>query len=155
MFIDLKAAFDELGRDEIDKVMQKKGVRQSLRLRIAEILRETRSRVRVVDQVGESFWLARGVRQGDCPLSALLFIILISDMEEEMRKKGWGGVSVRKDKIYTLTYADDIVAVAKDEEEMAGFITGLEKYLEGKKLRLNIAKTKIMRFRKKGGRKRE
>ena len=43
----------------------------------------------------ENFWLARGVTQG-CPLSALLFIILISDMEEEMRKKGWGGLSVRK-----------------------------------------------------------
>ena len=116
MFIDLKTAFDEVDRDEIDKVMKKKGVRDSLRLRIAEIFRETKSRVRVVDQGGESFWLERGVRQG-CPLSALLFIILISDMEEEMRKKGWRGLSVGKDKIYTLAYADDIVAVAKDEEE--------------------------------------
>ena len=74
LFIDLKAAFDEVDRDEIDKVMKKKGVRESLRLRKAEIFRETKSKVRVVDQVGESFWLARGVRQG-CPLSALLFII--------------------------------------------------------------------------------
>ena len=88
MFIDLKAAFDEVDRDEIEKVMKKKGIRESLRLKIAEIFRETKSRVRVVDQVGESFWLARVIRQG-CPLSALLFIILISDMEEEMRKKGW------------------------------------------------------------------
>ena len=38
---------------------------------------------------------------------------------------------------------------------MAGLITGLEKHLDGKKLRLNIDKTKIMRFRTKGGRKRE
>ena len=74
------------------------------------------------------------VRQG-CPLSALLFIILISDMEEEMRKKGWGGLSVGKDKIYTLAYADVIVAVAKDNKVLAGLITGLKKYLEGKKLR--------------------
>ena len=73
----------------------------------------------MVDQVGESFWLARRVRQGS-PLSALLFIILISDMEEEMRKKGWGGLSVGKDKMYTLAYADDIVATAKDEEGRAG-----------------------------------
>ena len=28
MFIDLKAAFDEVDRDEIDKVMKKKGVRE-------------------------------------------------------------------------------------------------------------------------------
>ena len=87
--------------------MKKKGIKESLRLRIAEIIRETKCRVRVVDQVGESSWLARGVRQG-CPLSALLFIILISDMEEEMRKKRWGGLSVGKDKLYTLAYADDI-----------------------------------------------
>ena len=128
MFTDLKAAFDEVDRDEIDKVMKKKGVRQSLRLRIAEIFRETKSSARVLDQVGQSFWLARGVRQG-CPLSALLFFILISDIEEEMRKKGWAGLSVGKDKIHTLAYADDIVSVAKDEEGMAGLITGLEKYL--------------------------
>ena len=38
---------------------------------------------------------------------------------------------------------------------MAGLITGLEKYLDGKKSRLNIDRTKIMRFGKKGGRKRE
>ena len=76
-------------------------------------------------------------------------------MEEEMRKKGWGGLSVGKDKIYTLAYADNIVAVAKGEEGIAGLITGLEKYLKGKKLRLNVDKTKIIRFRKKGGIKRE
>ena len=86
MFIDLKADFDEVDRDEIEKVMKKKGVRGSLRLRIAEIFRETKSRVRVMDQVEESFWLARGVRQG-CSLSVLLFIILIFDIVEEIRKK--------------------------------------------------------------------
>ena len=39
MFIDLKAASDEVDRDEIEKVMKEKSVKDSLRLRIAEIFR--------------------------------------------------------------------------------------------------------------------
>lgn len=41
------------------------------------------------EKIGEEFWTARGVRQ-ECPLSLLLFSILIADLEEEMRKVKWG-----------------------------------------------------------------
>lgn len=43
--------------------------------------------------------------------------------------------------------------LAEDEEGMAGLITGLEKYLDRKKLILNVNKTKVMRFRAGSGRK--
>jgi len=50
---------------------------------VKEILRETKSRVRVGGEVGKSFWTERG--QG-CPLSPILFNILTADLEEEMGK---------------------------------------------------------------------
>ena len=50
---------------------------------------------------------------------------------------------------------NNIVLLAEDEEGLAGLITGLEKYLDGKKLVLSIDKSKVMRFRKGKGRKKK
>jgi len=61
--------------------------------------------VRVGGEVGESFWTGRELRQG-CPLSPILFNILIADLEEEMGRVRWGGVKLGGKKIYSLAYAD-------------------------------------------------
>lgn len=114
--------------------------------RVEEVIRETKSRVRVEGRVGEGFWIARGVRQG-CPLSPLLFNILISNVEEVLGKIKWGGISLGGKKFYTLAYADDMVLMAESEDEMRSLMERMERYLEGKGLEVNAGKTKIMRFR--------
>lgn len=121
--------------------MKERWVREGLVERVWEMLRETKSRVRMGREWGDSFWTARRVRQG-CPLSPLLFNILIADLEEVMRKGGWGGVRMRESKIYTLAYADDIVMMAEEEREMKSMLEKLEGYMEGKGLVVNVEKTK-------------
>jgi len=123
--------------------MRKRGVREGLVERVAEVLRETRSR--------ESFWTARGVRQG-CLLSPLLFNILMADLEDEMGKIKWEGVKVGEERVYVLTYADDIVVLAEEEGEMRSLLERIERYLGRKGLELNAEKTKVLRFREGGGR---
>lgn len=54
--------------------------------------------------------------------------------------------------MYTLLYADDMVLLAEDEDEMRSMIWRLERYLERKDLELNVEKTNIVRFRRKSGR---
>lgn len=55
-------------------------------------------------------------------------------------------------KIYSLAYADDMVLLAESEEGMAHMLGKLESYLDGKRLEINVEKTKVMRFRKGRGR---
>ncbi|XP_071642133.1 uncharacterized protein [Temnothorax longispinosus] len=134
--------------------MKERGVRQGLIDRVEEVLRETKSNVRRGKEKGESFWMAKGLRQG-CLLSPILFNLLIADIEDHMRKGGWGGVSVKGEKIYTLMYADDIAVLAEEEQDMRSMISRLEGYLDRKGLTLSTEKTKIIRFRKGGGRKKK
>lgn len=83
MFLDLKTAFDLVDRKVLLETMRRKGIREGLVERVREMLRETKSRVRVGGSVEEDFWTARGIEQG-CSLSPLLFNLLIADLEEEM-----------------------------------------------------------------------
>jgi len=88
-------------------------------------------------------------------MSPTLFSIMIADLEEEMKKVKWGGIKIGEGRIYTLVYADDIVLLAEDKEGMRSMIARLEGYMEKKRLELNVNKTKIMRFRKGGGKNRK
>lgn len=100
--------------------------------------------------MGGGFWTARGERQG-CPLSPLLFNILISDLEEEMAKVRWGGVRLVEERVYSLAYANDIVLLAEEEGSMRSLLKRLDNYLDRKGLQLNTEKTKVVRFRKGEG----
>lgn len=88
VFVDLKAAFDSIDREILIRAMRERGVGEKLVKRVDEMLRETRSRVRVGERVGKEFWTARGVRQR-CPLSPILFNIMLADLQEEMEKERW------------------------------------------------------------------
>jgi len=151
MFVDLKAAFDSVDREVLIGTMRQRGIREGLIERVEEMLRETRSRVKVRDKTREGFWTARGVRQG-CLLSPLLFNVLMADLEEELGKVRWGGIRLGGEVIFSLAYADDVVMLAEREDDMRSMIERLEGYLERKKLVLNVDKTKVMRFRKGKGR---
>lgn len=63
-----------------------------------------------------------------------------------------GGVKVNGERVYTLAYADDIILMSENEDGMRSMIGRLEEYLDGKRLELNERKTKIIRFRRGGGR---
>lgn len=71
-----------------------------------------------------------------------------------MRKEQTGGV-VGKERFWTITYADDIVLLAKNEQKMKRMLKRFKKYLERKGLILSPGKSKMMVFEKgRGQRKR-
>jgi len=94
MFMDLKAAFDSGNRRTLIDTMRERGIRKGLVERVEEVLRETKSRVRIERELGGGFWTGRGLRQRGCPMNPLLFNILIADIEEEMEKVKWEGIKL-------------------------------------------------------------
>lgn len=58
-----------------------------------------------------------------------------------MGRVKWDGVRLAG-KVYSLSYTDDIVLLAKDEKGMRSMIGRLEEYLEGKGLELNTNKSR-------------
>jgi hypothetical protein len=53
---------------------------------------------------------------------------------------------VGRDKIWSLSFVDELVIVAKSEREMKEMVKSLGKYVRKKKLEVNVEKTKIMVF---------
>jgi len=150
-FIDLKAAFDKVDREELWIAMEKRGISIGLINRIKEIYRSTKNAVKVHGGVSDWFWTEKGLRQG-CPLSPTLFSLLIADIEEELKKGQVGGARIGNERIWSLAYADDIVILAKDEESLKEMMKRMERYLKKKKLQLNTEKSKIIVSEREGAR---
>lgn len=127
------------------KLMRRKGIREGLVKRI--------ERVRAERKIGEGFWTARGMRQ-KCSLNLLLFIlmadVIMTDIEKEMGKVKWGEIKIRRRRVYSLHYADNMVLMAERVEKIRSIEERLEEYLDRKGLEVNTEKTKIIRFRKRG-----
>lgn len=71
-------------------------------------------------------------------MSPTLFNIYVMDLEQEMKKEQTGGVTIGKEKFWSLTYAD-MVLVARNED-LKGMLKRFRKYLSRKKLTLNVEK---------------
>lgn len=81
--------------------------------------------------------------------------MLVADPEVSLKTGKWGRVKIEEKRIYSMAYADDIILISEDEEGMKSMMARLERYLEEKCLKLNSEKTKVMRFRKGGGKRKK
>ena len=147
----MKAAFDTIGRGEIREIMKEKGIGGRLINRISEIYKETKSKIRIGNKEIGKFWTVKGIRQG-CPLSPIIFNIGMADLNKELGKIQGAGVMMGKKRICAITYADDVALLATDEEVMKEMMRKIRKYTQKRKLKLSVEKSKIMMFKKAGGR---
>lgn len=62
LFMNLKAAFDSVNRGVLIEAMREREIRERLIGRVEEMVKETKSTVRIEGEIGEIFWTARGIR---------------------------------------------------------------------------------------------
>lgn len=153
-FADLKAAFDRVNRKKLGEIMRRMGVNEKLTRRIEEIYEETKNIVRIRKHNTKEFWTVRGVRQG-CPLSPTLFNIYVAGLEEEIREGQVGGIVVGERKVWSLSYADDIILVADREEELKEMMKRFKTFLKEVELELSREKTKVVVFEKRRNNRRQ
>jgi len=75
-------------------------------------------------------------------MSLTLFNIYLMDLKIEMRKEQTEGIVMGKEKIWSISYTDDIMLLAKNKQELKGMIKRFKKYTERKGLILSSEKSK-------------
>ena len=76
--------------------------------------------------------------------------MFLNDIEEQFINSGIEGIDVDMFKLFLLLYADDIVILANNSEDLQNGLDLLHDYCSKWKLTVNINKTKVMIFREGG-----
>jgi len=145
-FIDFSAAFDTVNRSALLYKLECIGISTKCCEAIKDIYTLTKAKVWTKGGYTDTFETRAGVRQG-CILSPLLFTLYVNDLCDEVSVGGflYAGVWIRM-----LMYADDIVFLSSDPDILQQMIDQLSEYCLKWDLLVNLKKSKVMVFRKKG-----
>ena len=132
-FVDLEKAFDRVPRRVIEWAMRRRGVPELLVRAVMKMYEGAETKVRCGNTLSDSFPVHVGVHQGSV-LSPLLFAVVIDVLSEDCRKDG----------LWNLLYADDLVLMCETIEELEELVLAWKVAFEGKGLKVNMAKTKVM-----------
>ena len=105
---------------------------------VIKMYKEVLSQVKVEGEDSKEFAVRVGIHQGSI-LSPLIFAVVMDVMmdvvTEEVAKEGCA-----------LIYADDLVLICETKEEARQRFVAWRNVLESKGLKVNISKTKVMRY---------
>ena len=158
-FIDYKKAFDSVDRSLLLYKLLEIGIHGNFFNAISAMFSNPRARVILNDLSTDYFDCPIGVKQGDC-ISATLFAIYINDLAKEI-KDCKVGIDLREILdgeevnnipesslfINILLYADDIVCLAENEQDMQELLSIVENWCTRWRLEVNLTKTDIMHVR--------
>ena len=146
-FIDMSKAFDCINRNLLYFKLLKNNIGGKILYAIQELYKDTMSCVQVNGIKTGWFATMQGVRQGD-NLSPTLFSIYINDLAVELKNLNLG-VKMGDLHICILLYADDIVLVSENEENLQVMLNHVQNWCVKWQMKVNIEKTKVVHFRSK------
>ena len=106
---------------------------------------KVKSCVRSKSGITNFFNYIRGVRQG-CLLSPLLFSLYINDLVNHLETDGAQGVELWDIRLCAMLYADDLILMAENENDLKLQMQALGSYIEKWNMEINPKKSKVMIF---------
>ena len=143
VFIDFKKAFDRVWHAALWATMRKYNISANLVRTIEQLYDKATSAVQMNGSTGEWFRTTVGVRQG-CLLSPTLFNIFLERIMSDALEEHDGKVSIGGRNITNLRFADDIDALAEEEQELEALVESLDKTYTRYKMEISAEKTKLM-----------
>ena len=152
-FIDIRKAYDTVWHDGLKMKLIENGITGPMYRAICSLYSGCESTVRLDGQLGytDFFPIETGVRQG-CILSPLLYSIFINDLAKTL-KQTHAGASIDTEsavQLCVLLYADDIVILADDMEELEYLMSIVHDYSVKWRFEVNHSKCGLMRFNVSG-----
>ena len=137
-----KKAFDRVWHAALWATMRKYNISANLVSTIEQLYDKATSAVQM-NGIGEWFRTTVGVRQG-CLLSPTLFNIFLERIMSDAPEEHDAKVSIGGRNITNLRFADDIDALAVEEQELEALVESLDKTCTRYKMEISAEKTKLM-----------
>jgi hypothetical protein len=161
-FIDIRKAYDMVWHDGLKMKLLDAGVHGPMYAAIRALYKACSSSIRLAGEMGYTTWfpIETGVRQG-CVLSPTLYSLFINDMAKELKSHESSGVGLplvtgrpHQDqmprRLCLLMYADDIVLLGEDAQQLQILMDGVAAYARRWRFEVNHAKCGLMCFRPGG-----
>lgn len=145
-FIDFSKAYDRVNRNLLWRCLKGCGLHGAMLHTIQAMYESVQMRVRVGGKMGAPFSYDMGVKQG-CPLSPLLFGILIGRLEPYLERHCPGsGHQIASSIVRALLYADDVVLVSESADGLRAMLKVLEKFCVANSMFVNTGKSEVVVF---------
>lgn len=145
-FIDFQKAFDKLDRLQLWEIMSLRGYPQHLIDTLKRIYRTTDIIINTGKTRNIELRTTQGVRQG-CSISPTLFNIYIDHIVKIWKNEINTGITIGHNKLLNiLLFADDLVIIQGNEDNLQTAIYRLQEIAKIYKLVISVPKTKVMAF---------
>ena len=149
IFVDMMKCFDSIYRNGLWLKLYKLGLKGKILRIVRDMYTSVKSCVKSCSSYSDYFKYAVGLRQGEV-MSPLLFSLFIEDLELWLQQDNDAGINIDDVTLMLLLFADDMAIVGKTPNEIQGHLDHLLEYCNYWGLKVNIDKTKIVVFRKRG-----
>ena len=138
VFLDLAKAFDTVLHESVFGALARKGVPEEVIDVVRQMYQNTRTVISNGHEQTRSITIRSGVKQG-CPLSPLLFNLVLDELIEKLEGKNCGA-SFCGLRVACMPFSDDLVLLSDSEATMNILLETARLFFDGKGLTINAKK---------------